>query len=219
MSKGRKPSSLDEPLTERRFSELLELKLEIFLDRKLTPLISRIIDLEKKYADLKVHSESTVVNRKLEEKVTFLEDQQAKQDLLKRQKNFIVKGVPESATNLEASVLDVAAKINVTLDNKIKSVFRLGKIRDDGSSRPILVKSCSSKSREMLTNAKKLREIGGKYEKVYIDRDLPPVLAKELGILRKRAYDWRKDHPDDTAYVKNGKLFINKVEVDQVKLT
>ena len=117
------------------------------------------------------------------------------------------------------NALDIDDKLK-DLGTTIISAFRIGKLRDN-SSRPrnILVKLNNQEASNLITsNGKKLRAAGSEFDKVYIDRDYPPDIAKSLSELRKKAFEWRRDHPGEPAYVKSGKLYINGVVNAEINL-
>ena len=212
-------TSRDEPLSpsEMKIINALESRISTLMDIKFAELesvvIKRVEDLESSISK----QESLLKCQDI--RIKALEDALAKKELFERRENFIVKGIPENAAVID-TLANIASIINVELGTNnclVKDVFRLGAPRSDGSSRPVLVKANRTVSFNMVSNGKKLRQ-HSQYSKIYIDRDLPPSIAKALGALRKRAFEWRRDNPGDTAYVKGGQLFINDVVIDQVKL-
>ena len=53
---------------------------------------------------------------------------------------------------------------------------------------------------------------------VFLQDDLPFEVNKRLAEMRKQAFDHRSQNPGESAYVKNMKLYINNVVVDEIKL-
>ena len=64
---------------------------------------------------------------------------------------------------------------------------------------------------------KKLKVADVAFRKVFIDRDYPPEMVTALGRLHKKAYDHRQANPNSRTSIRNGKLFIDDVLVDEVK--
>ena len=102
--------------------------------------------------------------------------------------------------------------IDIPNDSAV-TAFRLGRgTRADGKPRHILVKNYH-RAQDVLRNAKRLRA-SPDFINIYVDRDLSAEKTKELATLRKRAFEWKRDNPGDTAYVKGNRLFINGVPAD-----
>ena len=54
-----------------------------------------------------------------------------------------------------------------------------------------------------------LKQCGASLKYVYLHEDLPPAIIKRLAEMRKRAYGHRRKHPEEAAFVKNKKLYID----------
>jgi hypothetical protein len=201
------------PLTEDRLAKILDAKLKSMETSILAAITKEVDHLKKVNIELKITIE------KQQTSITKLESSFEQLDLDKRRKNFIVKNIPETSTDLKGTVMAISKALSVNLEvADIKSVFRLGKtIRDDGKARPILVKSKKDIAYNMITRSRKLQETAT-YKGVYIDRDLPPLIATALAALRKRAYEYKRDHPGSTAYVKSNKLYFDDSVVDSVNI-
>lgn len=71
----------------------------------------------------------------------------------------------------------------------------------------------------IIENSKKLKHPGDAYKKVYIKKDIHPVVRKEIGRLRKREKD-EKDKPDNAGVNivydnKNRVLLRDNVVIDR----
>lgn len=145
----------------------------------------------------------------------------------KRKECFIVRNFPEKNINVNGSeisnckeaVMSIATALGLEREcQNIQNIQRLGKVRSDGKPRVMKIKANAETSRLFLQNARKLKFAPSPLNKVFLQADLPIEVNRRLAEMRKRAYDHRKDHPDDSAYVKNMKLYINDVIVDEIKL-
>ena len=215
-------SSLDTSALDDSVIDAILVRIGSLLDDKLSKLedsiSKRILAVEQSVASI------TRENANLKNAVEVLQDKVARLETNARKGNFVIKGIPEGKDSLDgvnisspaSAIESVANAIDVKI--VINSCFRLGKPRQDGSPRPILVKSTEECTSNMLRSAKKLKQVGKDFfKKIYIDKDYPPEVATLLSQLRKRAYEHRRDHPNSKAFVRNGKLFINDVVVDEVK--
>lgn len=214
----KKPSLVDDPLTERRFSELLDLQLETMLDRKLStiiaPLLSSIKSLETKYTDLSKVCDQLQATQALQ--FSSVENM----DLLSRSKNIIISGLQESA-NTKESIQDIinttTASTSLANNSTIFEFYRLGS--DMTRSRPVKVILASNDiSSKMKKNAKILRQ-HGKFKGVYINPDLPPATNKENARLRKLAKEIRSSNPDDKVIIQKGMLLHNDNVIDRFSIS
>ena len=195
---GEESSGGDVYLTERRFVELLDERL----NSKLNGLLDKI---KVAQSEIKSLAEENV---KIKKQLIMVESE------LKR-KNIIIKGISEESDPQLAATKVIKQIIDFDLDPSKINAFRLGKqVTSGGRPRPILVKDLDQ-AQVIIRNAKKLRQ-NPDYKNVFMDRDLPVEIAKTSANLRKRAYKWRRDTPSDNAYVKRSVLFINDVEVASV---
>ena len=185
-------------LTERRFVELLDERLNSKLNEVIGKLKSAQNDIKTLFDE----------NVKIKKQLLQVETE------LKRS-NFIIKGVLEESNPQSTAAKVIKQVIGLDLDPVNINAFQLGKqVTPGGRPRPILVKNVEQ-AQVIIRNARKLRQ-NNDFQNVYIDRDLPTELAKATANLRKRAYEWRRDHPTETAFVKRGVLFINDIEVASV---
>ena len=200
--------------SESRIVNALEIRLTAILDDRITKLEEI---LEKRVTAI----ETTINNLQKEnniltESVRALESKFLKLESNSRKGNFIIKGLPEDKyKTIQEAVAAVGQAIDVHVD--VQSCFRLGKPRNDNSPRPILVKSTDTCASNILRSAKKLKVADVAFRKVFIDRDYPPEMVTALGRLRKKAYDHRQANPNSRTSIRNGKLFIDDVLVDEVK--
>lgn len=188
-------------------------KIDKLLDKKFAilekQLAVRIEDIEKKVNNYTNEVEGLRLKLgTIERKLEYSENQT-------RRQNFILKGIPEPENPNKAALrvieaLDIKDDLN-KLGTTISTAFRLGKPLDvQRRPRNILVKLNNQEAARLITsNGKKLRSAGPSFNNVYIDRDLPPDLVSALSDLRKRAYEWKRDHAGDTAFVRAGNLVIN----------
>lgn len=207
-------------------------QFEIILDKKFTAF-ENILALKVSEIDKKVNNVTKKVekickdNIELSEKVSMLERKLEYSANQQRRHNFIIKGILEEGPNDDpktaATRVIKAMKLEdqfKALGGKITEAFRLGKLKA-GNNRPriILVKLNNiDAARLITTNGKNLRAAGHEFNNVYVDRDLPPDITAALSDLRKQAYEWRRDHEGDTAYVRSGSLYINGQLTKVVKI-
>ena len=105
-----------------------------------------------------------------------------------RERNAIITGVPEEGTPLgEAqtdedkvqSVLSIIRASEVPVD-----ITRLG-TKVAGRNRPILLKTPSKEGREIvLANTKNLKDAGRDFKRIYVKKDIHPLVRKEWKRLR-----------------------------------
>lgn len=182
----------------------------------------KLADLESAWARRIEDLESTVQSQGITisnytKRINELETKVANKEAMSRRKNFIIKGVQDNIELMPAVKKVINAIDPLANTSSVKSAFRIGNVVD-GRPRLIMVKATRDFSFKMVSNGKKLRNAGDSFKGVYVDRDLPPETAKAVGLLRKRAYDYRIAHPGEPAYVKGGKLYINNVLADEVSL-
>ena len=128
-------------------------------------------------------------------------------DARDRQCNLVITGVPEEgevldgATTEKAKYEKVLSKIGITDTDQIDAPVVMSRMgtRDNVRIRPILLKMPSKATREkILTNAKKLKEAGQAYAKVYIRKDVHPATRREWKRL-KDAEKSEKEKPENAA--------------------
>ena len=148
----------------------------------------------------------------------------------KRAGNLIVTGLPED--NMEGATTD-GDKIKKVMsvmqleDVEVKSVERLGARRPAGDTaatgrphqRPVKVVLANNSDRQrVLDNTKKLKEAGNAMHRVYVKKDVHPLVRKELGRLReveKRERDKPENQGRNVRYdYKERKVYVDSVVVD-----
>lgn len=212
----KKSTSVDEPLTERRFCELLELKLESMLESKLrdviAPLISKINRIESEYSDLRKAYDQLQANQASQ--LLAIE----RIETSARSKNIIISGLQESS-DTKGIIHDIISTVTdspIQLHNSFE-FLRLGS--DKSRPRPVKVifaeEGISSKLKK---NAKVLRQ-HNKFRGVFINPDLPPATSKENARLRKRANELRSSNPGDTVVLRKGTLLHNDNVVDRFDIS
>ena len=145
----------------------------------------------------------------------------------KRKECFIIRNFPEKnitvngseVSNCKDAVRSIAKVLGLEDEcQNIQNIQRLGKVTSDGKPRLMKVKSNANTSKLFLQNARKLKNAPWPLNKVFLQADLPIEVNRRLAEMRKRAFGHRNDYPDESAYVKNLKLYINDVVVDEIKL-
>ena len=147
-------------------------------------------------------------------------------DNMRRKKTFLIRNFPENTQTIngqpvsscEDAVLSIAEAIG--LDKAMiymKECFRLGKPHNGDKRRLILVKANEKTVKLFLQNARRLKGAGNPLNEVYIQENLPPEMTKKLADMRKKAFEHRKSHPGEKAYVANKKLYINGTVVEEAK--
>jgi len=212
----KKTSSIDEPLTERRFTELLELTLESILDRKLkniiAPINAKIEKLETECNNLRAICDKLQVTQTLQQTTNEF------QEISARSKNIIITGLKESVdtkTAIQEIINFVTPKSTLDISPTYE-FWRLGS--DKSHSRPVKVVLASNEiSSKVKKNAKLLRE-HDKFKGVYVNPDLPPATSKENARLRNLAKEIRRANPADTVYIRKGKLIHNDNIVDSFNI-
>ena len=151
----------------------------------------------------KMRMELADMYRIVAQQQTFAESLDARD----RQCNLVITGVPEQgkvldgATTEKAKYEKVLSKIGITDTDQIDASVVMSRMgtRDNVRIRPILLKMPSKATREkILTNAKKLKEAGQAYAKVYIRKDVHPATRREWKRL-KDAEKSKKKKPENAA--------------------
>ena len=155
--------------------------------------------------EVKKHNQATEALQKQVEVITKEKDQlfqivSQQQRFLevldagKRACNLIIMGVPETPTNLTAGEESASSddeKVKMILktsghnDAEIQEISRLGKVIA-GRARPTkVVLKCPMKRKSILNDAKKLKDAGDEFKKIFIKKDVHPCIRKELYRLRE----------------------------------
>lgn len=155
-----------------------------------------------------------------------IQNQMGSHELKRKKKSFIVRNFPEKecaidgqpvSTSLQAVIaISQALKFEEEVALSIQEVFRLGKPRDDGKPRLIMVRTTERTTKLFLSKARRLKDAAAPLNKVFLQEDLPREVNQKLASMRKRAYQHRIDNPEEEAYVKNKKLIINGAVVDEI---
>ena len=149
-----------------------------------------------------------------------------------RKQNLIINGVPEvelvakDGTRLK----DVVEKVNHLCEaisddfdeDDIESCFRLGKV-DKHRNRPIKVKFKSVDTRNtILYTQKQLRdneELVSLFGRVYVHKDVSPLMQKEEKRLREVLKAERSKAPSNTNLrLRSGKLYKDNTVIDKINL-
>ena len=188
-------------------------------ESKVSTLQSGFQSLNEKYL--------TEVNA-LRSQCKAVEDQLASFDLKRRKESFIVRNFPENLSNecsntakaastCRGAISSIANALGLSDEaNNIHEAFRLGKPRQDGKPRLIMVKAPERTCRLFLTKARFLRQAQAPLCNVFLQEDLPPEVNKKLIEMRRKAYEHRTKNPGEEAYVKNKKLYINGFVVEEI---
>ena len=180
--------------------------------------MNRLSSLESRFNDIEL--EQTRQDFQLKSLQDVIANQQMiveKLDTQSRQSNLIVTGVPEGELHIVDSgeVLEsVIQKLNSICrfvsdsfsNDDIASCFRIGR-RQEGKVQPIKVKFTSNKMRnDLLYNQRRIRESVKLSwgNRIYVNRDLPPLTRSEDHRLRMRLKEEKKSaHLTDKIYIKN----------------
>ena len=150
-------------------------------------------------------------------------------ELDKRKSSFVIRNFPEknvyirgkSVTNCNEAVALIAEELGIENDvmRQVHNVFRIGRVNraDHSEAKPrlIMVRATEKVAKQFLSKARLLKQSNAPLNRVYLQEDLPPEMNKQLADMRKRAYEHRMRYPGESAYVKNKKLFINGVVVEE----
>lgn len=208
--------------------DLITSKLDSFMSnimvKYITPLFNKNNDLECKIANLEtrlanleiknlslqkhcdeIHEENVHLKQISHNHQAFLE----KSDADSRKSNLIIKGLSESSNlNGESSDENKCLHIfNVIKADEIKiGDFTTERIGDKNYydkknlSRPLMLKFKSFKSKQdIFMKRKNLKPNGGPYKKIFINKDIHPIVAKEWGRLNA-AYKKAKETPENIGH-------------------
>ena len=167
------------------------------LEQKLDVLIAEFRNFASNFKQLqcdvvKVKKENQLLREALMQHQRYLEYQEAE----KRSCNVVFLGVPEndlfvSETNgTETTITEDEGKLTKLLqvmqreNVHIREFQRLGRA-DPGKNRVILAKLRSKEDRDrLLDNSAKLKAAGGCFARIYVKKDVHPLVRKELERLR-----------------------------------
>ena len=170
----------------------------------LSSILAEVQQLRTERADLKkeidqLKSDNVSLIEAVNQHQRFLESN----DSEKRACNLIITGVPETPftdpdspadspvpVNTDSEKVDIILrKIGHKADVKVKDVVRLGKQRKNGKQR-----------KSALDDTKKLKDAGKIFKKIYVNKDIHPVVRKELNRIRK-AEGEEKQKPENRGRV------------------
>lgn len=141
-------------------------------------------------------------------------------DSLNRKKSFIIRNYPErdnSNETLENVLMSIARPLNIEQElRNIEQAFRLGKPHHNGKPRLILVKTTERTAKLFLSRSRLLKHADRPLNKVFIQENLSSEDNKKMAEMRKRAFEYRAQNPGEEAFVRNKKLFINGIIVDEL---
>lgn len=190
----------------------------------ITALSSRVDKLEKDNAMLEKKYHDLLKTTSQQHRI--IEDQLTTLDSNNRKGSFIIRNFPEDdctiSGKLVKSSLDAVAAVAEALGiaeetKEVKEAFRLGKSRPHGRCRLIMVRATEKTAKAFLRRARTLKQCEPPLNNIFLHEDLPPPVTKKLAEMRKRAYEHRTKHPNEEAFVKNKKLYVNGVVVDEVE--
>lgn len=142
----------------------------------------------------------------------------------KRQKNIIVRGLPENDIienediyhNDIDKVKNLLSKIDVALPNG-SQVERLGKQSVNYNRVTKIILNDKSERDNILENAKKLKHVEDPWKNIYLKKDLHPAILEEDKRLNKKKKDLKKEQVNNgkEVIIERGKLKVDGIIVDQ----
>ena len=148
-------------------------------------------------------------------------NQVSSMDVQSRKKTFIIRNFPERNNHSETSediLATIARALNLECElMNVKQIHRLGKPRQDGRPRLLLVRTTERTAKMFLSRSSLLRHANRPLDKVYLQENLSVEASRKLAEMRKRAFYHRANNPGDEAFVRNKKLIINGSVVDELK--
>ena len=142
----------------------------------------------------------------------------------KRQKNVIVRGLPENDIienediyhNDIDKVKNLLSKIDVALPNG-SQVERLGKQSVNYNRVTKIILNDKSERDNILENAKKLKHVEDPWKNIYLKKDLHPAILEEDKRLNKKKKDLKKEQVNNgkEVIIERGKLKVDGIIVDQ----
>ena len=214
-------------LEESKNEIISSMKSEIqTLKDSIISLTARVEELEEEKEVLKQqHLMTTKDQTLLRLMYDTIESRFVALDSKNRNNTFIIRNFPEDECIVDGkqvkstreAVTAVAEALGLNeLMEEVSDTFRLGNARESRGRRLIMVKTTEKTSRAFLRKARNLKNTEFLLDQVYIQENLPPLVNKRLAEMRKRAYEHRKSHPGEEAFVKNKKLFLNGIVVDEI---
>ena len=203
---------------------ILSMRSEIQnLKESITSLTGRVEKLEGENALLKQQQLTWKnENSALRSLCNSIEERSVAVDINSRKNTFIIRNFPEdegidgggNVDSCREAVSAVAKALGLSdkMDD-IKETYRFGRTR---GRRLIMVKTTEGISKQFLRRARHLKQSDAPLNQVYIQENLPAFINKRLADMRKRAFEHRKSHPGEEAFVKNKKLYLNGVVVDEI---
>ena len=184
----------------------------------LSSILAEVQQLRTERADLKkeidqLKSDNVSLIEAVNQHQRFLESI----DSEKRACNLIITGVPETPFTDPDSPADspvpvdtdsekvdiILRKIGHKADVKVKDVVRLGKPRNTSDARPRplkIVTASPTQRKSALDDTKKLKDAGEIFKKIYVSKDIHPVVRKELNRIRKAEHE-EKQKPENRGRV------------------
>lgn len=185
----------------------------------------RMKEMHDEMSKIKTHRSDELEEAK--KSLKSIVGQVASLDLQKRKKHFVIRNFPENTCLIKGKCVStpkdavdaVAEALNINCDAFcVKDVHRIGKPREDGSARVLLVKADEKTVKRFLMNARFLKNAPHPLNRVFVQEDLPPEVNRKIAEMRKRAYEYRASNPGKTAFVRGKRLYIDGNLVDEVKL-
>ena len=174
----------------------------------LASILSEIKALRKEKLDLKKRVESLEEQSKTLADAAFQHQRFLETiDAAKRACNLIITGVPEEGVLTAPATGDKPAITATTDDEKVSLVLkkikqdtketvveakRLGKKHTGENSRPRPIKVITSTPQErngVLNHAKDLKNAGNGFAKIFIKKDIHPIVRKELNRMKSAEYN------------------------------
>lgn len=178
--------------------------VNIAVQEQLKTVIEEITELKKALA-----SPDSIINKKVQDlqdqvkkQQDIIEKQQKYLELVERKErecNLVLLGVPDERESLDGATTDEAKieKVWTTIESSITvtSSKRLG--REGGRRRPILITVTYRSDRDaVLEGAKRLKEAGEMYKKIFIKKDTHPAVREEWKRL-KEVEKREKERPEN----------------------
>ncbi len=167
--------------------------------KKLRIMMAELLDekLDQKLAKLKENDDKS--KKEIAEKV----------ERYKREKNIVISNLQEDEVEETDDLLmkanDIFEKMGIH-GIEVDDIYRLGKRKNNGKPRPLLVKLIRNyQKRSVMKEKKKL-----KGEKIYINEDLTFEERKVEKTLRDKYRDFSKGSKDYRMGIRNGKMVIWK---------
>ena len=184
----------------------------------LTSVLEEVKELRKERSNLaselqKLKEENSFLIETVGQHQRFLEALDGE----KRSQNLIITGVREDIPLVESNEPEQSAttdteKVSLVLkqighkdDVTIKEVFRLGKKKNGTGTRPRPLKIITNHPQErkrVIDDARKLKEAGENFKKIYIKKDTHPVVRKELNRIRQAERDEKRKPENEGREVK-----------------